>query len=109
MASSGADAAVSAGSMSASIAPSSGPNPAGEMYGQCTFVANLHVRKCGGTSVRELFTGMEGWERSGQEAVLTYCSSMREHAEAGKAWAQYELGSRCESGNQGVTDRKSVV
>ena len=28
---------------------------------------------------------------------------LREHAEAGKAWAQYELGSRCESGNQGVT------
>ena len=26
---------------------------------------------------------------------------LREHAEAGKAWAQYELGSRCERGEQG--------
>ena len=26
---------------------------------------------------------------------------LREHAEAGKAWAQYELGRRCERGKQG--------
>lgn len=27
----------------------------------CTIVANLHVRKCGGTSVRNLFQSMEDW------------------------------------------------
>ena len=34
----------------------------------CTFVANLHVRKCGGTTVRRLFQNAltaKGWRQVG--------------------------------------------
>ena len=43
----------------------------------CTIVVNLHVRKCGGTSVRNLFQSLskDGWTQSGM-----YCDPMLEHA-----------------------------
>jgi len=44
----------------------------------CTFVANLHVRKCGGTTVRHLFEELSSggvWEQS-----AGYCTAMNAHA-----------------------------
>ena len=43
----------------------------------CTIVVNLHVRKCGGTSVRNLFQKMsaDGWTQSGM-----YCDPALDHA-----------------------------
>ena len=38
----------------------------------CTFVANLHVRKCGGTTVRKLFqqdVASQGWEQAVRTAA----------------------------------------
>ena len=54
----------------------------------CVFVAHLHVRKCAGTSVRNLFDNLEGWDQSG-----SYCDAMFTHAEKednlqGRHWSE---------------------
>ena len=54
----------------------------------CVFVAHLHVRKCAGTSVRNLFQNLEGWNQSGY-----YCDSMASHADReynlkGRHWSE---------------------
>ena len=54
----------------------------------CVFVAHLHVRKCAGTSVRNLFNGLAGWDQSG-----SYCDSMASHVDRadnlqGQHWSE---------------------
>ena len=61
----------------------------------CVFVANLHVRKCGGTTVRAMFQGLaaEGtWAPSG-----SYCSAMDlHHKDADNAHGRHWSETHCD-------------
>jgi hypothetical protein len=88
---------------------SSAPNGASEAHEQCTFVAHLHVRKCGGTTVRNLMERLgDGWVQQGG-----YCSSMAEHAAlavpGGKQWIEVHCHEDLVAFNEGVAQLREKV
>ena len=75
----------------------------------CVFVANLHVRKCAGTSVRSMFTHMPEWEQSGM-----YCSPMSAHASdpnnrAGRHWSETHCDEDMGHFNDGVRELRKQL
>ena len=80
--------------------------------GSCTYVVNLHVRKCGGTAVRSLFSGLAGWQQIG-----TFCSELPEliskaaglHKRSGRYWSEVHCDEDIVDFNDGVSKLRAML
>lgn len=73
-----APAPAPAAALAVSEPPSTRPSGS-----SCVWVANLHIRKCGGTTVRSVFSNMSNWTQLGG-----YCSASK-FGDSSKSWSQF--------------------
>jgi len=92
------------------LLPSEEPTAKAEQ--DCTFVAHLHVRKCSGTTVRNIFgddLSSQGWTQS-----QGYCTPMSSHARIpenamGKHWSETHCDEDITHFNEGVRALRSAI
>lgn len=92
------------------------PEQAPEEASTCTFIASLHVRKCGGTSLRRLMEDLisQGYEES---EPPSYCETMSLHStpenlakvSSGRHWSETHCDEDIFTFNEGVAELREQL